>query len=613
MRFFESYRTSARRKRRFNPMTSFAILVWRMKWVLTLFGASLLSNSTCALSLFPELASVPVAVTTNREAARGVSFDGTNFLVVFQGDNLYPGTNLTNQLAAQFVSADGALLGNRIDLRSNGSVPLVAFGGTNFLIVWADSAHGVPGVYGQMLSRDGMASGDTFLVASNAGVTEVGSIVFAHGQFVIAWAVTNPETHEARILVQRVSVSGEVIESPQPVGESVSPNQRFPHVSAGATNLLLAWVAQRTGTNAWDVLGRYIDPAGHASTAFLISQTPAAAPYPVAAASDGTNYLVVWSRETSPGRHFLLDSYYDSVAGRLVNVLTNILPPALFGRVLTDSNTSEFSVSSARTGQMSPTVVFDGTNYLVAWNDQRNSAFYQIGIRAGTNWWDPAGVTNYTLYLRYLDRFGGAVEKEFVGYDFDWHSHDYTHGTRIGPVLSLGNANAALLRCMSSGADSQAVDVRVILLKARDSTPPRLRIVSGTNGVLRVQIAGPGRVFYTLLESASVDEWPAPRNPYAAGIWYYSTNDIVALPLESAQRFVKAVNGLETCRSNIRSIMRMKEEWALHTDAADWEFPSWDLAVQLLGGAPICPNHGLYVINSLGTFPVCNIPRHVPP
>ena len=59
-------------------------------------AGTLLSHSTWALPLFPKLTNMPIATTTNREVARGLASDGTNFLVVFQGDGLYAGDNQTD-------------------------------------------------------------------------------------------------------------------------------------------------------------------------------------------------------------------------------------------------------------------------------------------------------------------------------------------------------------------------------------------------------------------------------------------------------------------------------------------------------------------------------------
>jgi hypothetical protein len=95
------------------------VKLFRALWLL-LF---LLTHVASAVSIFPDITNVPVATTTNREVARGIAFDGTNFLVVFQGDNLYANANPTNQLAAQLLSVDGALMGSRIDLQLNGSIP----------------------------------------------------------------------------------------------------------------------------------------------------------------------------------------------------------------------------------------------------------------------------------------------------------------------------------------------------------------------------------------------------------------------------------------------------------------------------------------------------------
>jgi hypothetical protein len=409
------------------------------------------------LSIFPEISDTRVAGTTNREIARGIASDGTNFLVVFQGDNLYSASDSTNQLAAQSVDSTGSLLGGRIDLGLNGGVPLVKFGKSNYLVTWTENVSGCnPNIRGQFLNRTGNISGASFLVASNTSTVEVGAMTFAAGTFWIAWSQTNV-TNGACVMLQRISESGAQLGDVIAIGSQSSTNQQFPALSRGSTNVLVTWVALRPDTNAWDVLGRFVDANGNASAETVVSQSPAQQAYPLAAAFDGTNHLVVWSRET--GEFHLLtrwdEGYYHET------FFTNQYP-AIFGRLVNELEPfpSEFSVSRSRFGQVSPSVAFDGTNYLIAWNDRRYADYQpdgnHFGFSLGVGWQIPTA-TNQIPFFCFITPMGHLVDWEFIGlatpppgeyYDVTVPPQDFDNGARIntGPRMVIANGSAAVLR-----------------------------------------------------------------------------------------------------------------------------------------------------------------------
>src|SRR5207247_4059121 len=60
---------------------------------------------------------------------------------------------------------------------------------------------------------------------------------------------------------------------------------------------------QMSGTNLWNVKGRFLTKAGGILDSFLISDIPAFSPNPIVVAFGATNYLVAWSREVGPYIH----------------------------------------------------------------------------------------------------------------------------------------------------------------------------------------------------------------------------------------------------------------------------------------------------------------------
>jgi len=64
------------------------------------------------------------------------------------------------------ISTNGTLVGSRILPGRAGGIPYVAFGGTNFLLVWSDDARVAAGgndqVYGQFVTQSGTLAGSPF-------------------------------------------------------------------------------------------------------------------------------------------------------------------------------------------------------------------------------------------------------------------------------------------------------------------------------------------------------------------------------------------------------------------------------------------------------------------
>jgi hypothetical protein len=585
-----------------------------------------------ALSIFPEIRDTRVAATTNRELARGITTDGTNFLVVFQGDNLYPAADSTNQLAAQWVGAGGSLIGPRIDLAVNGGVPLVEFGTSNFLVSWVGNAAGAATIHGQFLDRLGNPSGASLVIASNTSAVEVGAMTFASGHFWIAWAQTNVSNH-AGILLQRVSEFGVTAGDALAVGATNSGDQRFPALSASGTNVLVTWVARRAETNAWDVLGRFLDANGNASAEIAVSETPAVNPYPVAAASDGTNHLVVWSAEAGTNRIFFQGTYPNEI------VLTTNQIPRVFGRLVTGNvvTTPEFSISSARWGQVSVSAAFDGTNYLVGWNDRRYAEFQNSYPSDGGKAWYLPAVTNQAVFFCFLDRAGQPVDWEFIGEALPPHSlyqmrpvppQDFDNGGKIntGPVIRFGKNSAAVLRNRRSVAGNTN-DVSVTSLTSPKPSSAEIKfvgIISNYPGstahappFVQVNILATNSHFIPQWSSNAVD-WITPKPPFTYP--YDEPADFIEvvgpgwnqffLRFNPVAGFFRALEDKNICKSGLRKAARRKENWAY---AGNWAGNDVPVDTDLWTSSADkhrCPSADWFINGSANSLPTCPVPFH---
>src|ERR1039457_5515206 len=78
----------------------------------------------------------PIATNgTVQQAGFSAAFSGTNYLVGIQGDAVEH-----DDITAQLISTNGSLIGSRIAIGRTGGNPSVAFGGTNYFLVWAEDA-----------------------------------------------------------------------------------------------------------------------------------------------------------------------------------------------------------------------------------------------------------------------------------------------------------------------------------------------------------------------------------------------------------------------------------------------------------------------------------------
>ena len=312
-------------------------------------------------------AKFPIATTTGGELAVSAAFDGTNYLVAIKGD-----ASAYDNVTAQLVSQTGSLVGPRISIGSTVDMnPLVAFDGTNYLLLWDDYEFNLNG---QFINTSGNLVGGHFVISpENEPWLDVGGIVFGGGKYLIVYdegpTEDDPNIVYCRLVDPSGSVSGEI---------RVSTGYGKVHANHQAafdgTNFLIVWTDD---SNDSEVKGRLISPTGTLGTEFSINASTPPSDNPIAVAFDGTNYLVVWD---------------DEVGGKDSGVWD------LFGQLIDKSGNqvgSVISISEATGHQICPIIAFDGTNYLVSWTDMREE-------------------TNWDIYGQCVSKAGAPVGSEFV-------------------------------------------------------------------------------------------------------------------------------------------------------------------------------------------------------
>ena len=230
--------------------------------------------------------------------------------------------------------------------------PAVAFDGTNFLVVWRDFRPGSNSdIYGARVTKAGVVLDGSGIAVSTAAEDQLEpAVAFDGTNFLVVWADYRSGT-TADIYATRVSKAGVVLE---PAGFALSAaanSEREPAVAFDGTNYLVVWTDHRGG-EVPDIYGQRVTPAGGLlDPAFPVSAANRDQSAPEVA-FDGTNYLVVWQ---------------DLRSGTDSDIYGARVSPA--GAVL---DTVGFPIATAADEQTEPAVAFDGTKYLVVWQDLRS-------------------------------------------------------------------------------------------------------------------------------------------------------------------------------------------------------------------------------------------------
>jgi hypothetical protein len=299
-----------------------------------------------------------------------ISFDGSNFLVVW--------TDLLDSasycIRGKRVSPAGQVLDSGFVLDSASSLdgwngPTATSDGTNSLIVWHNFTLGMRGA---LVASDGSVV-DSGIAIAPPDVGYAGHAALYDGSdYLVAWKAWSPVDC---ILASRVSHAGVPLDTP---GVWVSsPTQGFtenPAVAFDGNNYFVAWDDDRS--SCISVYGaRLTRQMGMLDTTGIgISRGGVNTQHWPSAAFDGSNFLVAWTDD----RNIAGAIYGARVSPGGVNLDPEGIPICTLGL-----------------NRGYPSVAFDGTNYLVAWADGRrhdSADIYAARITKGGSVLDPQGI-----------------------------------------------------------------------------------------------------------------------------------------------------------------------------------------------------------------------------
>jgi hypothetical protein len=394
----------------------------------------LVSLAVSTVQLGSEAAQFPIA--TNAQTFFLGASSGSNYLVPL----LVSGSNIT----AQLVATNGSLIGPQIPIGKGNGYPRSALGNTNYLVCWDDD-YVISGVhaFGQFISRAGATNGSRFPLTTNSSLG-MQSVAFDGTNFLVVLR-TDQHFFCGQFVTAAGALSGSEFLISNQQGSSGNPSVAF-----GTNNYLVVWQSNNGSVgNVEKTYGAFVSTAGSVSSPFQISQTNSLDQNPLVVAFDGTNYLVVWNRDTQ------LD--------------TNGAPVDfhLYARVVSPAGVftgNEFTLVADPGNQRFPNVAFGGGNYLLTWMDQ-------------------PGITNYVLRHRFFN-----AANQPLGVEFSLNLYP------LGGVI-FGGQQYLAVGGFSSGA---SVDVYGAVVPTI-TTPPRLDVLRPlTNGQFQLRLTGTPGINYAI-------------------------------------------------------------------------------------------------------------------
>ncbi len=343
------------------------------------------------------------------------AFDGANVHVAWTDTSLYESGKL--RVRGTRVSLDGKvldagkLLGNTALYTG---LLAAASDGARVLVVWASGLSETSDISGTLVDRDGVAlDSPPRLISQAANRESDADVAFDGSNYFIVWA--DARNGESDIYGAWVDRSGNVL-NPEGLRITRTGGQNAPRVAASGTDLLVVWIDYRTSSGNGDVYaarvlrnGTVLEPDGIPVATGTSTQLNARV------ASDGTDYLIVWTdlvfsnavkgafvRGGKVGAALTLASTggNPTVAFQGTRYLTawvanNDIEGVRVERSGGVVDSVPLGISKASGSQMNPTLAASGTGFLAVWQDTRTAAasgIYAARVTPEGDVLDPTGL-----------------------------------------------------------------------------------------------------------------------------------------------------------------------------------------------------------------------------
>jgi hypothetical protein len=239
--------------------------------------------------------------------------------------------------------------------------PDVVSNGTDYLVVWADRQPGGVDLRGARVSSAGQVlDTGTFALFTGTGDKDSSVVASSNGtDYLVVW--TDQQSGNLDVRGARVSSAGQVLDTEPLAFATGTGSQYQPAVASDGTDYLVVWTD--VGVGEAHIRGTRVSSAGRVlDTGALALSTEAGSQNEPSVAFNGTDYLVVWD-DTGGSSSFVRDIRGTRVSRE--------------GQVL---DVGGLSISSAVGDQHSPSVASDGAGFLVVWRDVREGRNYDADI-----------------------------------------------------------------------------------------------------------------------------------------------------------------------------------------------------------------------------------------
>ncbi len=379
-----------------NPAVSFDgthfLAVWQdnRNGSMDLYGARIDTGGTVL-----DTAALPLITHGDNMEFPALTFTGGTYLLAWQDARLGNDAIYAARIDTEGVALDsgGILISALIPSEHE---PALAFSGTaHLLITWAVND---TSIVGSRIDTSGA------LIDSTAAALSIGvcpqwnpRVSFNGNQYLIAWH-DNRNTTDFNVYAARIDTAGSVLDTAMiPVAEQ-AVDQQLPVVAGSPGNFLVAWQDDRFA-NIYaarvDTAGCLLDPTGFPLTSANHEQEAPALIY------DGAKYFAVWhdrrnvsgtgiygTRITTSGLVLnpagIIISYASGENERFPAITCNSSrylivwnrDPHILAAALTDSSGTvldTLTISNTLASDARPCCASDGIDFLVAWEDMRNT------------------------------------------------------------------------------------------------------------------------------------------------------------------------------------------------------------------------------------------------
>jgi len=336
-------------------------------------------------------------------------------------------------LAGLTASARGGSEPSDPELLSEGlhSLPAVAFDGVNYLAVWCEIASDSGADWSVRGTR--VSPAGTVLDPAGITISPVGGrrpdIAFDGVNYLVVWR--GPASYSRnQISGTRVTPAGTVLDPGGFVISRDSFDNTSPAVAAGDSGWFVVWRAQEPFGEEQAIMGARVSRSAALpdSQDIELPSEESRKLHPDVA-FDGSNYLVVWANIEGDR------NWYYSICGMRIGKSGQMV------------DTAPVSISlPAQNEKLSPAVGFDGTNYLVAWQDRPSGSCSDIRGAQVTTWGLVLDTLEFAISDDTGEQAGAEVAVSDSGYFVVWtderhRSRPDVYGARVigsGQVLDPG-------------------------------------------------------------------------------------------------------------------------------------------------------------------------------